>query len=148
MKQILEQQLQRFIKAQQQHYQIALSEIQAGQKSSHWMWYIFPQIAGLGYSEMAKHFAIKDRHEAIAYLAHPLLGQRLIAISSALLQLKGNSAHAVFGSPDDLKLHSSMTLFAQQPNADPVFKKVLEKYFDGQLDQRTLALLNNPESGQ
>jgi len=133
--------LKRFIDAQQRDYATALTEIKSGRKRSHWIWYIFPQIGGLGYSEMSKRYAIKDLSEAIAYLAHPVLGQRLVEISTALLNLKSISATGVMGSPDDLKLRSSMTLFAQVPGADPVFDTVLEKYFQGEKDRATLQLL-------
>lgn len=131
----------RFLDAQQRDYATALSEIKAGRKRSHWIWYIFPQIGGLGYSEMSKRYAIKDLPEAIAYLAHPVLGKRLIEIAAALLELKSISASGVMGSPDDLKLRSSMTLFAQVPGADPVFETVLKKYFKGEMDKATLKLL-------
>ena len=123
--------LQRFISAQESSYQTALSEIQAGRKRSHWMWYIFPQIQGLGYSETSRFYAIKNRSEAEAFLEHPVLGSRLIEISNELLQLQSNDAYKIFGSPDDVKLKSSMTLFASLPNPDPVFGAVLDKYFNG-----------------
>jgi len=133
--------LQRFLDAQQGDYQTALGEITAGRKRSHWMWYIFPQVQGLGYSSMAQHYAIADGGEAAAYLAHPTLGPRLIEISRALLTLPGSNATAVMGTPDDLKLRSSMTLFAQVPGADAVFQKVLDKYFEGEPDGQTLRRL-------
>lgn len=133
--------LKRFVDAQARDYHIALTEIRGGQKRSHWMWYIFPQVAGLGYSEMAKRFAIKDLPEATAYLEHPVLGPRLMEISHALLQLPGNNATAVMGSPDDLKLRSSMTLFSLVPGADPVFEAVLNKYFNGEKDKATMQLI-------
>jgi uncharacterized protein (DUF1810 family) len=133
--------LERFIKAQERDYNTALTEIRNGRKRSHWMWYIFPQIAGLGYSEMARHYAITDMAEANAYLAHPILGQRLIEISKVLLQFPGDNANVVFGSPDDLKLRSSMTLFSLVEGADPVFEAVIEKYFDGKKDKATVDLV-------
>lgn len=133
--------LKRFLEAQARDYHIALTEIRTGQKRSHWMWYIFPQVAGLGHSEMTKRFAIKDLREATAYLGHPVLGPRLTEISQALLKLPGGNAARVMGSPDDLKLRSSMTLFSLVPGADPVFRSVLEKYFDGEMDAATLQLL-------
>jgi len=105
------------------------------------MWYIFPQIAGLGYSEMSKRYAIKDLPEAKAYLADPVLGRRLIEISQVLLALPGNNATRVMGSPDDMKLQSSMTLFALVPGANPVFEAVLKKYFNGEKDKATLQLV-------
>lgn len=133
--------LQRFIKAQEQDYAIALNEIKNGRKRSHWMWYIFPQIAGLGFSETSIYYAISDREEAGRYLHHPVLGPRLLEISGELLSLATNDATAVFGSPDDLKLRSSMTLFSALPDADPVFQAVLDKYFEGIPDSRTLDIL-------
>ena len=133
--------LQRFLDAQQGDYQTALGEIKAGRKRSHWMWYIFPQVQGLGYSSMAQHYAIADGGEAAAYLAHPTLGPRLVEISRALLTLPGSNATAVMGTPDDLKLRSSMTLFARVPGADMVFQQVLDKFFGGAPDAKTLQLL-------
>jgi uncharacterized protein (DUF1810 family) len=116
--------LKRFLDAQQRDYATAFTEIQAGSKRSHWMWYIFPQIDGLGYSDMAKRYGIKDLEEAKNYLAHPVLGKRLRDISAALLELKTNNASQVMGSPDDLKLRSSMTLFALAEGNDSVLKHV------------------------
>jgi len=130
-----------FIDAQQFDYETALAEIKAGRKRGHWMWYIFPQIDGLGYSEMSKRYAIKDLQEAKEYLQHPLLGKRLIEISTALLTLYQNDATQVLGTPDDTKLRSSMTLFASVPDADEVFEKVLKKYFGGKKDEATLSRL-------
>jgi uncharacterized protein (DUF1810 family) len=130
--------LDRFVNAQQFDYEIALAEINAGRKRSHWMWYIFPQIAGLGFSEMSRRYSIKDLQEAVDYLNHPVLGKRLTEISSALLGLHGNDATEIFGNPDDMKLRSSMTLFASVPGANKVFEKILEKFFDGRKDQVTL----------
>jgi uncharacterized protein (DUF1810 family) len=136
-----EQDLTRFLTAQERDYATALAEIKSGRKRSHWMWYIFPQIAGLGFSETSKFYAIKDQAEADAYLQHPVLGKRLIEISRALLELEDNHATRIFGSPDDLKLKSSMTLFAALPNTDPVFNLVLAKFFNGIPDWVTLNLL-------
>ncbi|ALM50147.1 calpastatin [Flavobacterium psychrophilum] len=135
--------LDRFVLAQQEIYPHALKEIQQGSKHTHWMWFIFPQLKGLGSSSMAEHYGIKDKQEAIAYLKDPLLGQRLIQIANALLEVKGKSATQIFGSPDDLKLMSSMTLFAALTNTDPVFEKVLAKYFGGVPDKKTLRILEN-----
>jgi uncharacterized protein (DUF1810 family) len=132
--------LKRFLNAQQRDYAIALTEIKTGCKRSHWMWYIFPQIAGLGYSEMARRYAIRDREEAIAYLDHPVLGKRLIEIAQALLTNPSSNATQVMGSPDDIKLRSSMTLFALLPDANPVFEAVLKKYFQGEKDKATIQL--------
>lgn len=133
--------LKRFLDAQQRDYATALSEIKSGRKRSHWIWYIFPQIDGLGFSEMSKRYAITDLPEAVAYLNHPVLGKRLKEIAGALLELKSNDAKQVMGSPDDLKLRSSMTLFAQVPGAEPVFEAVLKKYFQGEKDKATLQQL-------
>ena len=133
--------LQRFIEAQQSDYEIALSEIKEGRKRSHWMWYIFPQIHGLGFSETSRFYAIKSRAEAEEYLHHPLLGKRLIEISGVLLDLDTDDAHSVFGSPDNLKLKSSMTLFACLSKTDPVFQSVLNKFFNGIKDEKTLAII-------
>jgi uncharacterized protein (DUF1810 family) len=133
--------LKRFTDAQENSYAMAFSEIQQGRKQSHWMWFIFPQIAGLGFSETSRHYAIKDLQEAAGFLNHPVLGSRLINISRELLKLKTNDAHRVFGSPDDLKLKSAMTLFSMLPEADPVFQTVLEKFFNGEKDIKTLRLI-------
>lgn len=139
-----QQDLTRFLTAQERVYETALSEIKSGRKRSHWMWYIFPQIAGLGYSETSKRYAVKDQAEAEAYLQHPLLGSRLIEISKALQELEDNHATRIFGSPDDMKLKSSMTLFSILPGADPVFSQILAKYFNGIPDWVTLNLLKKP----
>ena len=132
--------LSRFLKAQEQDYEQALREIRSGRKRSHWMWYIFPQIQGLGFSPTAQYYAIRDLQEARDYLAHPVLGTRLKEISSALLDLNGLSACEIFGYPDDLKLRSSMTLFRMADLNEPVFLEVLEKYYDGKPDARTVEL--------
>jgi len=133
--------LNRFIIAQAPIYAQAFEEIQQGRKQSHWMWFIFPQIAGLGYSETSRYYAIRNLAEARDYLHHELLGKRLIEISEALLILQNVTAHSIFGSPDDLKLRSSMTLFSLVEGANPVFKLVLEKYFGGMLDNKTMQLV-------
>ncbi len=133
--------LQRFIDAQKIDYAQALSEIKNGKKQSHWMWYVFPQVKGLGFSETSKYYAIADREEAEKFLRHPVLGGRLIEICKALLELKTNDAHQIFGSPDDLKLKSSMTLFSSVQNSDAVFEMVLEKFFGGKKDDKTLNLM-------
>ncbi|MBE7169250.1 MAG: DUF1810 domain-containing protein [Williamsia sp.] len=130
--------LKRFIDAQQTDYATALSEIKNGRKRSHWIWYIFPQIQGLGFSSTSKYYAIQDLEEAKSYLEHPQLGSRLVEISKALLELESNDAYRIFGTPDDLKLKSSMTLFAAVPGTDPVFQQVLEKFFKGVKDENTL----------
>ena len=133
--------LKRFIDAQDADYSAALSEIKQGRKKNHWMWYIFPQIQGLGFSETSKYYAIKNVKEAVEFLKHPVLGARLINICQVLLSLPGNEANKVFGSPDDLKLRSSMTLFASLPDTNPVFQLLIEKYFNGMKDNKTLALM-------
>ena len=133
--------LTRFLDAQAGNYADALAEIKSGRKRTHWMWYVFPQIQGLGLSETARFYAIKDRREAQEYLAHPVLGPRLVDISTVLLGLKSNDAHAIFGSPDDMKLKSSMTLFAALPGAPPVFQQVLDKFYGGARDEKTLRIM-------
>ena len=134
--------LSRFLEAQKNSYDTALREIRAGRKRSHWMWYIFPQIRGLGYSAMARHYAIRDLGEACEYVQHPVLGPRLIEISEALLSLDESDPRRVMGSPDDLKLRSCMTLFQSAAPDQPVFGKVLDKFYDGQPDGRTLEILS------
>jgi uncharacterized protein (DUF1810 family) len=137
--------LERFLIAQQNYFRTALEEIQEGQKQSHWMWFIFPQIQGLGYSEMARYYAIKDYKEAQAFIEDTTLGRNLIEISQALLKLDSNDATAVMGRPDDLKLKSSMTLFALVSPEHEVFQKVLDKFFHGQRDQKTIELLKQSD---
>ena len=137
-----QKELQRFLDAQASSYQTALSEIKSGRKRSHWMWYIFPQIQGLGFSETAQYYAVSNLAEARAFLAHPVLGSRLVAICRELLNLKSNDAHGILGSPDDIKLKSSMTLFAAL-QTDAVFQQVLDKFYGGAADEKTLALLQH-----
>jgi uncharacterized protein (DUF1810 family) len=132
---------QRFIDAQRTVYDTALQEIRDGRKKSHWIWFIFPQVAGLGLSETSIFYAIKDLREAAAYLQDPILGVRLVEISRALLQVDGKSVDKIFGSPDDMKLKSSMTLFSLVPQSDPVFIAVLQKYFKGLPDHSTLRII-------
>lgn len=138
---VAEHNLQRFIDAQGSVYPVALAEITKGRKQSHWMWFVFPQIQGLGFSATSKLYAINDIHEAEAYLQHPILGSRLLEISNVLLRLESNNAHAILGSPDDMKLQSSMTLFSSVQNTDPVFASVLQKFFEGMKDENTLRRL-------
>ncbi len=133
--------LSRFVQAQTRTYLTALREIRGGRKLSHWMWFIFPQLQALGHSTTAKAYGIINLEEATAYLAHPTLGPRLIEISSALLSLPENDPRIVMGHPDWLKLRSCMTLFGEVAGAPPVFHQVLEKYYGGIPDERTLALL-------
>ena len=133
--------LGRFVAAQEGVYARALAELQAGDKRSHWMWFVFPQIAGLGASPMAQRYAIGSLPEAEAYAAHPVLGARLRACTAAVNAVAGRSANAIFGSPDDLKFRSSMTLFARAVPGEPLFAEALARYFDGVPDPRTLATL-------
>lgn len=146
--------LRRFKDAQERDYATALAEIRAGQKRSHWMWYVFPQLDGLGFSSTAHYYGIRDLEEARDYLADPTLGGRLREISAALLDLPTNDAHQVFGSPDDIKLRSCMTLFEVASGAGSegaeVFARVIDKYYAGRRDPRTLALLTSfgSESGK
>jgi uncharacterized protein (DUF1810 family) len=134
--------LNRFVRAQARDFDRALSEIRRGRKQSHWMWYIFPQFDGLGSSAMSKEYAIKTLAEAEAYLRHPVLGARLIECAEAALAVEGKSAHDIFGSPDDMKLRSSATLFAHVSPAGSVFERILDKYFQGARDEKTLRLLS------
>lgn len=133
--------LDRFLDAQRGDYAAALAEVRRGRKTSHWMWYIFPQIAGLGQSSTARYYSIRDLEEAREYYAHPVLGQRLREISGALLDLRGSDPVAVFGGIDSMKLKSSMTLFAVAAPDDPLFRQVLEKYYGGEQDALTLRIL-------
>ena len=133
--------LERFVAAQADIYEDALDEIRNGHKRTHWMWFIFPQLAGLGMSPTSQHYGITGLAEAEAYLSHPLLGPRLIECSEAVLLVAGRSARDIFGSPDDMKLRSSATLFARVTDGSPIFRKLLEQYFAGQTDPRTEALL-------
>ncbi len=132
--------LARFVDAQATTYDAALRELQAGRKTSHWMWFVFPQIAGLGQSATSRRYAIRTRDEAEAYLAHPTLGPRLHACARALLTHPTQSARALLGEPDDLKLRSSATLFAAVEGPG-VFTELLQRFFDGVPDDATLALL-------
>jgi uncharacterized protein (DUF1810 family) len=135
--------LQRFVSAQDQAgtYQAALAELRSGRKRSHWMWFVFPQVAGLGQSSTSRHYAISSLTEARAYLDHPVLGPRLTECARVLLDLPGRSAHDVFGGIDAMKLRSSMTLFAHADPANPVFGQVLDAYFGGVPDEVTERLL-------
>lgn len=133
--------LARFIEAQEPVYSQALAELRAGHKRSHWMWFVFPQIQGLGSSAMAQRYAIASGDEAAAYLAHPVLGKRLRECAGIVAALDALSAHDIFGHPDDLKFHSSMTLFADVAPDEAVFQDCIDKYFDGAPDPETLARL-------
>jgi uncharacterized protein (DUF1810 family) len=133
--------LERFVQAQAPVYGTVLKELRAGHKRTHWMWFIFPQLAGLGRSEMAQRYAIASGDEAAAYLAHPVLGPRLRECASIVASLDDATVEEIFGHPDDLKFHSSMTLFADVAPDEAVFQSCIDKYFDGEPDEATLARL-------
>jgi len=133
--------LQRFVDAQAPVYDTVVAELRAGRKRSHWMWFIFPQLAGLGRSGMAQRYAIASADEAAAYLAHPLLGKRLRECAGIVAALEADAIEDVFEPPDDLKFHSSMTLFADVAPDEAVFQECIDRYFDGAPDRNTLALL-------
>jgi uncharacterized protein (DUF1810 family) len=133
--------LNRFVAAQARDYASALAELKSGRKRTHWMWYVFPQIAGLGVSSNATRYAISGCEEADAYLKHPVLGPRLLECAGAVMSIEGRSASEIFDAPDDRKLQSSATLFALVSAPDSVFHRVLAKYYQGAFDQRTLELL-------
>ncbi|MGO8081268.1 DUF1810 domain-containing protein [Rhizobium leguminosarum] len=134
--------LHRFIDAQNGIYERALSELKAGRKTSHWMWFIFPQIAGLGTSAMAEKYAIRSAEEAAAYLADPILSSRLLRCVEAILSVNGRSAHEILGSPDDFKVCSSMTLFAAISDHGSPFHQVIEHFYQGKFDERTMEILS------
>ena len=140
--------LSRFVQAQEDAYHQALSEIASGQKRSHWMWYIFPQIDGLGLSSTSKRYSIKSIAEAEAYLRHPILGPRLTECAEAALRIEGRSAQTVFGSPDDMKLRSCATLFAHVSHPGSVFHRLLDKYWRGENDRMTLELVGTARDGK
>ncbi len=133
--------LDKYISAQSRDYACALAEIRSGRKRSHWMWYIFPQLQGLGFSSTAQYYGIRDLEQAKDYMDHPVLGPRLVEISEALLTLESSNPSAVMGYPDDLKLRSCMTLFELAAPNEPVFGRVLDKFYRGRRDDRTLTLL-------
>jgi len=133
--------LERFVRAQERTYAGALAEIRSGRKRTHWMWYVFPQAVGLGRSEMSQRHAIRSAAEARAYLEHPVLGPRLLECSEAMLGVEGRSAQDILGSPDDRKLRSCATLFASVTAPGSVFERLLEKYFEGKPDARTVEWL-------
>jgi uncharacterized protein (DUF1810 family) len=135
--------LNRFVQTQAGVYERALAEIRNGRKRSHWMWYIFPQFDGLGFSPTSKRYAIKSIAEAKAYLRHPILGPRLLECAEAAHRVEGRSAFEIFGSPDDLKLKSCATLFAYVSPAGSVFEQLLDKYYQGERDSKTLQLLGS-----
>ena len=133
--------LRRFVDAQRPVYEAVLGELRAGRKRSHWMWFIFPQIAGLGRSSMAQRFALSSLDEAVAYIAHPVLGPRLRECARLVAGIEGRSIAEIFGDPDDLKFRSSMTLFARAAPEEPIFEECLRRYFSGVSDPQTLARL-------
>jgi len=133
--------LSRFVRAQETEYERALAEIKGGLKLSHWMWYVFPQIEGLGFSATSKRYAIKSLGEARAYLEHPILGPRLLECAEAVLSIEGRSATEIFGAPDDLKLWSCATLFGRVAPPGSVFERLLQKYYRALPDKQTLELL-------
>ncbi len=134
--------LQRFVDAQASTYAQAHAELAAGEKRSHWMWFIFPQIQGLGSSSMAQRYAITDLAEARAYLSHPVLGERLRECTALVNAVENRTVNAIFGYPDDLKFHSSVTLFARAENSGNVFAQALRKYFNGREDSGTVKLVH------
>ncbi|ABQ06579.1 DUF1810 domain-containing protein [Flavobacterium johnsoniae] len=133
--------LHRFIEAQSKTYDDALREIQNGKKQTHWMWFIFPQIKGLGFTDYNIFYGIENLHEAQRYYDHPVLGKRLVEITNALLEIENKSALEIMGKPDERKLRSCMTLFSLLPNASACFLHVLKKYYDGERDERTIEIL-------
>ncbi|MBT2322400.1 DUF1810 domain-containing protein [Variovorax paradoxus] len=139
--------LQRFVAAQDAVIDSVRAELRSARKRSHWMWFVFPQLAGLGRSETARHYAIASLDEARAYLAHPLLGPRLAECSALVLAVQGRTVGEIFGAPDDLKFWSSMTLFDQVDPSQAVFRDCLDKYFDGRSDSGTLSLIGNGHAG-
>jgi len=140
--------LSRFTSAQENIYGSVLAELRNGRKRTHWMWYIFPQVDGLGHSATAKHYAIKSPEEARQYLNYPVLGQRLLECAEAVFAVEGRSASEIFGYPDNLKLKSSMTLFAYVAAPGSVFSRVLDKYFNGEQDALTLQILDKLKANE
>ncbi len=139
----MESKLNRFIDAQSLRFESVIAELRQGRKAGHWMWYIFPQLGGLGYSATSRKYAIRDEEEAVAYLADSILGNRLIECTSIVLDLDGSTAEEIFGYPDVLKFHSSLTLFDSISENESVFSKALDKYYRGGRDGRTLELLRS-----
>lgn len=133
--------LRRFIEAQDPIYDEVCAELRAGHKRTHWMWYVFPQLRGLGVSEMAQYYGIESLEEAKAYLEHPRLGVRLVECTALVIAVEGRHIRQIFGTPDDMKFRSSVTLFGQVPGASPVFQQALDKYFAGEADPVTLERL-------
>jgi uncharacterized protein (DUF1810 family) len=133
--------LNRFLETQETKYSDALSEIKNGRKLTHWMWYIFPQIAGLGFTDFNMFYAIQNKEEATQYLNHPVLGKRLIEITKAVVEIEEKTALEIFGKPDERKLKSSMTLFSILNDPNPIFRQVLDKHYNGMKDENTLQLI-------
>lgn len=133
--------LDRFVVAQENVYDVALRELKAGRKRTHWMWFVFPQFKGLGRSSMSQLYSIKSKEEAELYLEHPILGQRLLECCEAVLSLEGGTIREIMGSPDDVKLKSSMTLFAYVSQPESIFVRVLDRYFQGKMDGKTIHAL-------
>ncbi len=133
--------LNRFLEAQETKYNDALSEIKNGRKLPHWMWYVFPQIAGLGFTNFNVFYSIQNKEEATQYLNHPVLGKRLLEITKVVAEINGKTALEIFGKPDEIKLKSSMTLFSILNNPNPIFQQVLDKYYKGMKDENTLQLI-------
>jgi len=140
--------LNRFVEAQKVNYEQALAEVKSGRKHLHWMWYVFPQFDGLGFSQPSQQYSIKSVAEAKAYLSHPTLGSRLVAIATAALSVEGRSADEIFESPDDMKLKSCATLFAHVSPDGSVFEQILDKFFQGDRDLKTLSLLGVADKGK
>jgi uncharacterized protein (DUF1810 family) len=138
--------LTRFVLAQAEDYERAPAEVRSGRKRSHWMWYIFPQIDGLSLSPISRRYSIKSLDEAKAYLDHPVLGPRLVECAEAALGVEGRSAYEILGSPDDMKLRSCATLFASVTAADSVFARLLDRFFEGKPDGKTLQMLEASKS--
>jgi len=138
---VTKDELSRFVDAQDPVYEQVCAELSAGKKVSHWMWFVFPQLRGLGSSAMAIRYGLASRDEAIAYWQHPLLGRRLAECSELVLAVHGKSAFEIFGKPDDMKFRSCMTLFANCIDGAPLFLEALSRYYDGKQDEKTLALL-------
>jgi len=133
--------LQRFVEAQDRVYDSVCDELAMGEKTSHWMWFIFPQLKALGRSPMAKHFGLESKEEALAYWQHPVLGKRLLHCTQLLLAQRNANAHDIFGSPDDTKFKSCLTLFSQVAPQEPAFRQALERFYAGKLDDSTIKLL-------
>ena len=133
--------LNRFLEAQETKYNDALSEIKNGRKLTHWMWYIFPQIAGLGFTDFNVFYAIQNKEEATQYRNHPFVGKRLIEITKVVVEINDKTALEIFGKPDERKLKSSMTLFSILNNPNPIFQQVLDKYYNSMKDENTLQLI-------